>query len=230
MLAKYIFLEGKSLSLEMISEVTSSAGLVEGEDLVLDEISRLEKENSRLMRDPLTNCYSRHYMNEHFRHYVREARIRGQELCVALFDMDNFKDINDNYGHAIGDEVLKSCCLFWLKYFDVPGQSFLTRYGGDEFVIVSLANSYREFCLRLVQLADSMRKTIVLPDGDAIPFSFTMGCAAMGETDITDELAVWDAMLPLADMRMYQGKSAGRNCIVTGPGEVCCAGERSHGL
>ena len=213
-LAKYVFWEGKSFSLEMITEMTSVSSL-EGEDLVLDEISRLEKENFRLMHDPLTHCYSRHYMNENFQLYVQEAKKHGQELCVALFDMDNFKDINDRYGHTIGDEVLKSCCQFWLKYFDVPGQSFLTRYGGDEFVIVAIADSYQDFCSRLVQLSSSMRKTIVRPGGNSIPFSFTMGCAFMGETETSDAHAVWEALLSLADRRMYHGKSAGRNCILT---------------
>ena len=215
--AKYVSLEGKDFSLEMVSEVTGLSDF-EREKRVLDEISRLQKENSRLMRDPLTNCYSRHYLNENFRHYVREARMRGQELCVALVDMDNFKIINDIYGHATGDAVLKSCCQFWLKYFDLPGQSFLTRYGGDEFVIASRASSYKDFCIRLRLLASSMRQNIVLPDGSTIPFSFTMGCACMSEVEATEEDAVWNVLFPVVDRRMYHGKSSGRNCIVTDDG------------
>ena len=225
--AKYVLLEDKELSLEMISKVASPFCLEQG-DSVLGEISRLEKENSRLMRDPLTNCYSRHYLNENFQHYARVAKNRELDLCVAFFDMDKFKDINDRYGHAIGDTVLKSCCSFWLKYFDDPGWSFVTRYGGDEFVIVSMANSYREFCFRLGHLAGSMRKTIVMSDGSAIPFSFTMGCSSMEEVRVMSEHAGWDTIFPLADKRMYQGKSTGRGCIVTGIGEeICCLGRRS---
>ena len=219
--AKFIFLDGQAFSLEMVSEVTELFGF-EREKRVLGEISRLQKENSRLMRDPLTNCYSRHYMNEHFHPYVREAKVRGQELCVALFDMDNFKDINDRYGHATGDEVLRSCCRFWLKYFDIPGMSFLTRYGGDEFVITAIEDSYRGFCERIAHLAASMRRNIVLPDGGTIPFSFTMGCAFMGEVSVEDDLGVWDALFPLVDARMYRGKNAGRNCIVTGENRIHC--------
>ena len=217
--AKFIFLEGRAYSLEMVSEVTGLFGF-EREKRVLGEISRLQQENSRLMRDPLTDCYSRHYMNEHFHHYVREAKARGQELCVALFDMDKFKDVNDRYGHATGDEVLRSCCGFWLKYFDAPGKSFLTRYGGDEFVITAITDSYGAFCDNVSHLASAMRRTIVLPDGEIIPFSFTMGCAFMGEVGVEDELSVWDALFPLADARMYRGKNAGRNCIVTGTDTV----------
>ena len=85
--AKYVSLEEGDFSLEMVSEVTTLSNF-DHENRVLEEISRLQKENSRLMRDPLTNCYSRHYLNANFHHFVREARRHGQELCVALFDMD----------------------------------------------------------------------------------------------------------------------------------------------
>lgn len=222
-LARFILLEGQAFSLEMVSEVSGFFGF-EREGKVLGEISRLQRENSRLMRDQLTGCYSRHYLNEHFRHYVCEAGQRGQELCVALFDMDNFKDINDRYGHATGDDVLKSCCRFWLKFFDVPGRSFVTRYGGDEFVIISLEDDYEDFCYRVVHLADSMRRTIVLHDGGTVPFSFTMGCAALGEMGSVKESVLWDELFALADARMYHGKNAGRSCIVTGPDKVFHAG------
>ena len=154
-------------------------------------------------------------MNNNFHHYVHEARVQGKELCMALLDMDNFKHINDKYGHAIGDEVLKSCCLFWLKYFDTQHHSFLTRYGGDEFIITAMTDSYHAFCERLEKLNDSMRKNIVMDDGRTVPFSFTIGCCCMSEAGMKEEYDVWKAMFLLADKRMYNGKSGGRNRIVT---------------
>lgn len=213
-ISKYIQLEEKPFSMEMITELSDESGLG-SQEYALDEIRRLQQENSRLLRDPLTNCYSRHYMNSHFHHYVLEARNSGQELCVALVDMDNFKDINDRYGHTIGDEVLRSCCQFWLKYFDFRHHSFTTRYGGDEFIITALADSYEEFCRRIVSLGSSMRKNIVLDDGQTIPFSFTIGCACMSELDKEESRPLREALFALADKRLYLGKHSGRNCIVT---------------
>ncbi len=213
-ISKYIQLGEKPFSMEMITELSDESGLG-SQEYARDEIRRLQQENSRLLRDPLTNCYSRHYMNSHFHHYVLKARSSSQELCVALVDMDNFKDINDRYGHTIGDEVLRSCCQFWLKYFDSRHHSFITRYGGDEFIITALANSYEEFCRRIVSLGSSMRKSIVLDDGQTIPFSFTIGCASMNEIDGEESRPLREALFSLADKRLYLGKHSGRNCIVT---------------
>lgn len=214
--AKCVRLNGKDYSLEMIAEITGMPSL-NHEERVLGEIWRLQEENARLLRDPLTQCYSRHYLNNNFHLYVQEAKNVGKELCIALLDMDNFKHINDKYGHAIGDEVLRSCCLFWLKYFDTQHHSFLTRYGGDEFVITAMADSYEAFCERLRKLDASMRKNVVMDDGRTIPFSFTIGCACMSETlqSVKADFDVWSAMFILADKRMYEGKSTGRNRIIT---------------
>ena len=91
--------------------------------------------------------------------------------------MDDFKDVNDRYGHVTGDELLRTCCHFRLKYFGGPGRSFLARYGGDEFVITAITDTYGSFCDSISHLTSAMRRTIVLPDGGTIPFSFTMGRA-----------------------------------------------------
>ena len=213
--SKYVRLNNKDFSLEMIAETSGMASL-NHEERVLGEIWRLQEENARLLRDPLTKCYSRHYLNDNFHLYALEAEKQGQELCIALLDMDNFKNINDRYGHVIGDEVLQSCCLFWLKYFDTQHHSFLTRYGGDEFVITAMTENYEAFCERLKRLDASMRKNVVLDDGRPIPFSFTIGCSCMSEIRhaVQNEHDVWNAMFLLADKRMYGGKSAGRNRIV----------------
>lgn len=213
-ISKYIELDKKIFALEMVTELTEMSGLGQEEHVLL-EISRLQEENSRLMRDSLTNCYSRHYMDTYFHEYEHDARANNRELCIALFDMDNFKDINDRYGHTIGDEVLKSCGHFWLKYFDIRQQSFLTRYGGDEFVIIAIGDSYREFCDRILSLSTSMRKNIVLEDGRIIPFSFTIGCACLSELSSEDTRSSREALLSLADDRMYRGKNAGMNSVVT---------------
>ncbi len=211
-ISKYIQLEGKSFALEMVTELTDISGL--GQEEVLMEIKRLQEENSRLMRDPLTNCYSRYYMDMYFYEYAHTAEINNQELCIALFDMDNFKHINDKYGHTIGDAVLQSCGHFWLKYFDIHHQSFITRYGGDEFIIIAIADDYNEFCQRIITLGNSMRKNIVLEDGRTVPFSFTIGCACMSEILKEDGRSRHEALLALADSRMYQGKHSGRNQVV----------------
>lgn len=212
--SRYIQLDKKIFALEMVTELTEMSGLGQ-EEHVLVEIRRLQEENSRLMRDSLTNCYSRHYMDTYFHEYEHDAKSNNRELCIALFDMDNFKDINDRYGHTIGDGVLKSCGHFWLKYFDIHHQSFITRYGGDEFVIIAISDSYTEFCDRIFSLETSMRKNLVLEDGRIIPFSFTIGCACLSELSNEDTRSSREALLSLADGRMYRGKNSAIKNVVT---------------
>ncbi len=207
-ISKYIQTEGRPFVLEMIMELTCMDWLGE-QEYALDEIRRLQEENSRLMLDPLTGCYNRHYMDTLFQHYLLEAQNNGLDLCMALVDMDNFKAINDNYGHTIGDEVLQSCGHFWMKYFDVRHRSFITRYGGDEFVITSLAENYEEFCQHIKALDSSMRKNILLEDGKTVPFSFTIGCAHMRELEEQGIRPTCETLFSLADKRMYSGKQSG---------------------
>ena len=219
-ISKYIQLKNQDLILEIITDLTDISSLGQ-EKSVTSELRRLQEENSRLMKDPLTGCYSRHYLNATFHQCFREARKRRLELCIALVDIDNFKAINDEHGHAIGDEVLQSCCQFWMKYFDLQHNSFLTRYGGDEFIIISIANSYEEFCQRLLSLGSSMRKTLVLDDGRSIPFSFSIGCACLSETDPDEknEDIQWKQLFALADERLYIGKRlhGNRTVIASSP-------------
>ena len=211
-IAKYICLEEKIFSLEMIAELTDLSALGHNEH-VLVEIRRLQEENSRLIRDPLTGCYSRHYMDTYVQNYM--LQMEQQELCIALLDIDNFKHINDKYGHDIGDNVLQSFSHFWLKYFDNQHYEFITRYGGDEFIIISKKENYEQFCKHITKLSDSMQKTIVLKGGHIISFTFTVGCACMSEIKKELDYPHWEALFKLADKRMYLGKHAGRNCIVT---------------
>ncbi len=213
-ISKYVQMDGRPFTLELVMELTCMAWLGE-QEYALDQIRRLQEENSRLLRDPLTNCYSRHYMDTLFQHFLLEGQNNRLELCVALVDLDEFKDINDTYGHTIGDEVLKSCAHFWMKYFDVRKHSFITRYGGDEFIITALAGNYEEFCQHIKALDRSMRKSILLDSGQNIPFSFTVGCAHIGELEAQNIPPSCAALVSLADKRMYAGKQSGRSSITT---------------
>ncbi len=213
-ISKDIQLDGRPLTLEMIMVLTCMDWL-DGQGFALDEIRRLQEENSRLLRDPLTGCYNRYYMDTLFQHYMLEAQNSGLDLCMALVDLDKFKDINDTYGHTIGDEVLRSCGHFWIKYFDIRHRSFITRYGGDEFVIISIAGEYEDFCHRIKTLNDSMRKTVLLEDGQNVPFAFSIGCAHLGELEEQGIPLTCKALLSVADKRMYISKQVKGTAVTT---------------
>jgi len=102
-----------------------------------EEIQRVrleEKLREQAIRDPLTGLYNRRYLSEALRHEVQRARRYGHPLAVMIMDLDNFKLINDRYGHLKGDEILKGVAELLRK--TVRESDLVFRYGGDEFVLV----------------------------------------------------------------------------------------------
>ena len=86
--------------------------------------------------DFLTNCYSRQYLNIHLNYMVSQNKENG--FILAMFDINHFKLINDHYGHATGDHVLKELSAIFMHFCkDINHQSFLARLGGDEFCLVT---------------------------------------------------------------------------------------------
>ncbi len=217
---RHVCVDGRDLALELIVEVTDESSLVHQD--VSSRIEALQNEITRLMQDPLTGCATRHNLKSLFERYLSEALKWGRELCLAVLDLDDFKGINDEFGHSVGDEVLQSFSHYWLKYFGGQHQSCLVRYGGDEFVITAVSGTYESFCTRLCSLAASMRKNVVLDDARVISFSFSVGTSSLREVhpdhhpDSGKEttLLLRD-LFGLADKRMYQAKKTGKNQVVT---------------
>lgn len=131
----------------------------------------------------------------------------GQPLSVLLFDLDYFKQVNDSYGHAIGDQVLihitkvVSECL--------RQEELIGRYGGDEFAILLPGSN----CAQAQQIAERLREKmasgpIPTPKGD-ISLTLSLGIAELGETRSED----LDSLLEFADQALYAAKRAGRDRI-----------------
>lgn len=162
--------------------------------------------------DTLTDAYNRSYLEELAMHEIASSRRHGMPLAVAMLDIDHFKHINDTYGHAIGDQAIKSLvstCLSTMRKIDHFG-----RIGGEEFAYVMPATNEAgalECSERLRQAIAALR--INTPAG-TIQFTVSIGIALLH-----DGHANWTDILKDADHAMYQAKHAGRNqiCIAT-----CC--------
>jgi diguanylate cyclase (GGDEF)-like protein len=162
------------------------------EKKVAERTRELEKQ-AKL--DPLTNIYNQRAMKDELRRELALAKRRGTKLSTIYFDIDNFKDINDRYGHLEGDEVLKfigQILRKTLRESDVP-----CRYGGDEFCVIlpecGLINAAVK-CETILQ-----RFTGQYPD-----FSLSMGIAETGNGVYVD----CEMLLKTADEKMYQAKKA----------------------
>lgn len=176
----------------------------------------LKQRNQEIARlsitDPLTGIYNRRYLNDKLPFEIKRALRYGCHLGVILCDIDNFKRINDIYGHNVGDLVLKEFAV-WLKGSIRDGIDWLARYGGEEFVLVlpetRLAGSF-EAAERLRRLV--AEKVISIPAGDiSITASFGISCCNPGDPE---NLRAAETLLNEADQCLYQAKKAGRNRVV----------------
>jgi len=169
--------------------------------------------------DPLTNCYNRRALDNFIENDIAYARRHKTNLAVILFDLDNFKDINDRYGHHTGDRVLKE--IAGLITSQVRKSDYLVRYGGEEFVLVLPDSTLYD----AVILAYKLRKTVAghlldLPEG-RLRVTASFGVASLEDAQDSASL------LREADERMYKAKTNGKNTVV--PSLLpCFADSRFH--
>jgi diguanylate cyclase (GGDEF)-like protein len=156
--------------------------------------------------DPMTNINNRRNFftlgNEAFKKAVENKT----ELIAVMFDIDKFKNVNDTYGHAIGDEVIKDMANAVKKFID-EGDIF-GRLGGEEFALL-VAERSMEF---VEEKAQKIRQYIqdLNPTYGDVSLSFTV---STGITDIDYDNDELDLMLARADEELYNAKNDGRNCV-----------------
>ena len=119
-----------TIYLALISEIYDHLGM-----LVRSLKASQERLRRLATRDLLTGLYNRNFFNESIVQDIRKAERRHEKLSMIIIDIDNFKYLNDTYGHLHGDGVLRECARILRTC--ARKSDFLCRYGGDEFVIVT---------------------------------------------------------------------------------------------
>ncbi|MDR2014648.1 MAG: diguanylate cyclase [Azoarcus sp.] len=176
------------------------------------EIARLQREldtASRLVsHDPLTGVLNRKGLAEALKREISRARRNGSPLCVALIDVDDFKNVNDVYGHGVGDEVL--CHLARTLTETLRPQDVVARYGGEEFVILlpdTVPDAASSILKRLQR--ELACRVFYAHDSELLPVTFSAGIARFSpEEDL-------ETALSRADAAMYAAKRAGKNRVCT---------------
>ena len=157
--------------------------------------------------DPLTGLYNRRYLFDFSNRVLKRIRVEKQSLSLIMLDIDHFKSINDQYGHDIGDVVLKHFAS--LLQSSVRTSDTISRYGGEEFVVLlpqANLNSAK-------MLAETIRERVErspYSDGNKLRISLTTS-AGIAEWN-SDEQQLDDA-LKRADLALYQAKQQGRNRV-----------------
>jgi len=178
-----------------------NARLYQAESELLEKNRELE---SVSITDKLTGCYNRHHLDRVLTEQASLALRHTRPLSIVLFDLDYFKAVNNNYGHQVGDEVLKSFAR--LVKQKVRSSDVFGRWGGEEFLLICPETS----CNQAFLAADKIRKALedhVCPQG--IEQRISAGVMALKPGMTLDQL------LSGADYQLYRAKAAGRN-------QVCC--------
>jgi len=171
--------------------------------------SDLRHSNERLReqseRDPLTGLANRRHFTNRVRELAPDGRLQG---CLILLDIDHFKRINDQHGHAMGDAVLQEAALRLRQA--LREDDLVVRWGGEEFLIAVQAQD-PAYALQLGQrLLDQFGAEPLLRDGKSIPMEASLGLVCLPLPPHGLNLP-WPQALALADRLMYRAKALGRN-------------------
>ena len=171
----------------------------------------LEMKRQLSMTDPLTGIYNRRYLLRHLGRELKRAQRIGGDVSLLLLDIDHFKQVNDTYGHAVGDHVLKDLT-------QVVGNclrrttDWCARLGGEEFAVVLEGTSLQEASVCAEKIRDAVVNSPIDNAAGRILITVSIGVSALG--DMADRSAATvRTLLERADNALYASKSGGRNRV-----------------
>ena len=177
---------------------------MQSEEKIIQYNKKLEQIAST---DPLTSLWNRRAMNEHLAQLVKEYKKYDKDFSIAIMDIDFFKRVNDEYGHGMGDVVLKS--LAYLLKTRIENHGHASRWGGEEFLLTFEDMDFEDAC----KLMESLRKQVedqLFTDGK-ISLNITI---TAGISEFISH-ATLDSLITEADEKLYIGKTSGRNRVIT---------------
>jgi diguanylate cyclase len=205
---------------EEVSQIRATVRTkVEQDSQQVEQLSRqvtvlrgeLEKTRQETLIDGLTGVYNRRAFDMHLRECIERSAVMAFSFSLLLIDIDDFKPINDTYGHLTGDRVLVSLIHKCQQF--IRSEDMTARYGGEEFAIILPGASLRN----AVKKARTIRKAVAATryrtgeeTGDqTLAVTVSIGVAAVGKADSAA------ALIERADRALYQAKRQGKNRVVS---------------
>jgi diguanylate cyclase (GGDEF)-like protein len=173
-------------------------------------VSNLEKAHLRIITlvntDSLTRLANRRFFIEFLEKAMAFAKRHGQALCVIMADLDNFKSINDTYGHQAGDQVLAA--FGQVMQASIRQEDLAARFGGEEFILMLPGTPLENATILAERLRESLENLSFAPLKTRVTASFGI---AQYQPDDT-----FETLVKRADEALYAAKAAGRNRVMTG--------------
>ena len=188
---------------ESAMPILNENGEASGAVIAFNDISAAKHLIWQAGHDALTGLHNRVLLHDRLVHAMASVKRQNKLLAVLFIDLDGFKSVNDNMGHAIGDILLKEVANRLKKA--IRAEDTAARIGGDEFVILQEASDKSEVRRSLERVMNSIRVPFEI-DGKPIDVTLSMGIACYPENEVEPE-----TLLRQADMAMYHAKQSGRN-------------------
>ena len=189
------------VSLQMYIVIVTTSIFMAG-SLIAEREQLVMQLRTRASRDPLTGMHNRQYFTEQLEREINRQKRYNTPLCLIMFDIDNFKSINDNYGHAVGDQVLQQVSALISK--ELREMDTLARWGGEEFLIMMPETHSEGGCIFAERIRALVETTSFVGNE-----TITISVGVVERDRDVDR----DKLIKALDDAMYSSKEQGKNRV-----------------
>lgn len=201
-------------------KVTEPTRLNEGDKIALGDVvfkfSYQDEDDAKYhmklrnmaVKDDLTRIYNKRYFNEALEKEFNFGRRNAVGLALVIFDIDDFKEVNDNWGHPAGDYILKQLSQLIKK--EIRGYDVFARYGGEEFIFLLKVKNLESAIIFAERVRVEVEKYNFYYDAKELKITISLGVSWWNGDESISEA---EELVEAVDKHLYEAKKDGRNCV-----------------
>ncbi|MFZ0476557.1 MAG: response regulator [Halobacillus sp.] len=174
--------------------------------LIRNRLLHVRSLKKQITTDKLTKAYNRTYLQDLLERKKRTFHRNEETFCLAILDLDDFKNVNDSYGHTVGDRVLVQ--LSEVLHASTRPEDSVIRYGGEEFIVVMPVISRIQAKRRLTNMLEEFKSILHTYKNYEFSLSFTAGL-----TEMNKSVSNMEDLIVQADLALYRGKRSGKGTV-----------------
>ncbi|WP_346938748.1 GGDEF domain-containing protein [uncultured Clostridium sp.] len=195
---------------ELLKDISQGGAIIDRDREYSESIENFLKNiQETTLIDDLTGVYNRRYIRERLEVDVEKSIREHKPMSVIMADIDYFKEINDTYGHIVGDNVLKDFTRIVSEYIRSNGSDWIGRYGGEEFLIVLNDTDEDKAEIIAERIRKNLEETTLEYKGNKFSITCSFGVYGFRDLDMNTE-----DIIHRADINLYEAKEKGRNTTV----------------